>query len=177
MSKHHSISHEHLSLLQGHVSQSASSELILGQSPTHPTSSYPPSSSSFPFPPPSSAVCCSVGGGGGTRKNQISFLSYVFMTDGPVKVREVLANFGPSPINFNKHRPLGSHLFISDGRWMLLAKVLLITVTVYNFSMGHRVSTYNLESVRDTLDRQTANCVAKLIRCGTKLWQREVWSS
>lgn len=42
---------------------------------------------------------------------------------------------------------------------MLLAKVLLRTITVYNLSMGLHVNIYNLDSVRDILNWLTTNYV------------------
>ncbi|KAI9521069.1 hypothetical protein NQZ68_010771 [Dissostichus eleginoides] len=58
-----------------------------------------------PHPPPNNplvcSVCCSMGEVEAQDKNQISFLSYNLMTDGPVKVREVLGGFCLILINFN----------------------------------------------------------------------------
>lgn len=56
----------------------------------------------LPSPPPSSALSAAPLGEveAQDRKNQISLLSYILMTDGLVKVSEVLANFCLIPINF-----------------------------------------------------------------------------
>lgn len=53
------------------------------------------------------------------------------MTDGLVKVREVLNNVSLMPINSNKHTAIRITFLIRDGCWVHLAKVLHAFVQIF----------------------------------------------